>query len=731
MEEYGLKKQINDRIVKDNIIIDSGIKELADTMSGKSRMNYDVIDAFATDINQIESICKYLDQPIPEGECEYKNIEDCIDYIAGYSGISKRHIKLDDKWWRDGDGVLLTKRKDNGELCALFPGALWGYYYIDKETGDKIHVTRKNRHQFEENAWCFYKPLPNKSLTKMEYVRFLLGRIKAYDVILVIIASVVLILLGLLTPRVTQIAFSQVVPSGKAALLIPLATLLLSTAGASWLITAVKSSLFERLKTRMNVASENAIFSRVLRLPADFFTDKSSGGLAQQINSLNYVPTLLSWDLLGFAITLTSSLVYLIQLINIANTLLVPSLIVFGLMVIVLGITMYQEWKLMEGQLKYSKENSAVVYDFISGVEKIKVSGSEKRAYGKWLESYKRKAGFTFAAKFPDFMRSNFITGIKYAGLLWFYIIAHKNHISIAEFAAFNSAFGLAMAGFDSMAETGRMLSSLKPSLDAGEDILSATPEVSDVGKLVTSLRGNIDLNNVRFKYTENGPNIVDGLSLSINPGEYVAFVGKSGCGKSTLIKLMLGFIKPDEGAIYYDNMDIDSLDKQSLRRSIGVVMQNGKLFAGDVLSNITISAPWLTEEDAWKAAEMAGMDEDIRLMPKGMYTMVSEGSGGISGGQRQRLIIARALAPNPNILIFDEATSALDNITQKKVTESLNNLDCTRIVIAHRLSTIRECDRIIALDKGKIVEQGSYDELMEKGGYFAELVSMQLIDKE
>ena len=191
-------------------------------------------------------------------------------------------------------------------------------------------------------------------------------------------------------------------------------------------------------------------------------------------------------------------------------------------------------------------------------------------------------------------------------------------------------------------------------------------------------------------------------------------------------MRLLLGFEKPEKGAVYYDGRNLDALDVKSLRHKIGVVMQNGKLFQGDIYSNITISAPQLTLKEAWEAAEMAGMKEDIENMPMGMHTVISEGSGGISGGQRQRLMIARAIAPKPKVLMFDEATSALDNITQKIVSDSLEKLKCTRIVIAHRLSTIRNCDRIIVLDGGKIIEDGTYDELIEKNGFFAELVERQ-----
>ena len=225
-------------------------------------------------------------------------------------------------------------------------------------------------------------------------------------------------------------------------------------------------------------------------------------------------------------------------------------------------------------------------------------------------------------------------------------------------------------------------------------------------------------------------PFVIDNLSLKIKSGQYVAIVGRTGCGKSTLLRLLLGFETPQKGAIYYDGRDLSSLDLKSLRRNIGAVMQNGKLFQGDIYSNIVISAPWLSVNEAWEAAEIAGIAEDIRSMPMGMNTVISEGTGGISGGQKQRLMIARAVAPNPKILMFDEATSALDNITQKKVSQALDGLKCTRLVIAHRLSTIRRCDRILVLDGGKIVEDGTYEQLIAEKGYFYELVQRQRLEE-
>ena len=239
-------------------------------------------------------------------------------------------------------------------------------------------------------------------------------------------------------------------------------------------------------------------------------------------------------------------------------------------------------------------------------------------------------------------------------------------------------------------------------------------PEIAEGKQVLTSLRGNIELSNVSFEYYHNAK-VLDNLSIKIRAGQYVAIVGATGAGKTTLMRIMLGFEIPDRGAVYIDGNDLNTIDMKSYRSRVGVVMQDGKLFQGDILSNILISAPWLTEEDAWEAAEIAGIADDIRRMPMGMKTVITEGSGGISGGQRQRIMIARAIAPKPKVLMLDEATSALDNLSQKKISEALDEMKCTRIVIAHRLSTIRNCQRILVLKDGKIVEDGTYQDIIEK----------------
>ena len=304
-----------------------------------------------------------------------------------------------------------------------------------------------------------------------------------------------------------------------------------------------------------------------------------------------------------------------------------------------------------------------------------------------------------------------------------------RSGVGPSGYFGFSAAYGRVMGAFSSLAGIAISVASIPPVLEMAEPILKTEPEITSEKEVITSIRGSIELNHIAFRYEKDTPLVFEDLSLKIRAGEYVAIVGRTGCGKSTLVRLLLGFEKPEKGAIYYDGHDLNRIDPRSLRKKMGVVTQNGQLFQGDIFANITISAPHLTLKEAWEAAEIAGIAQDIREMPMGMNTIISEGTGGISGGQKQRLMIARAVAPKPDILILDEATSALDNKTQKQVSEALDRLRCTRIVIAHRLSTIRNCDRILLIEDGKIAEEGTYEELIEKGGSFARLVERQRLD--
>jgi NHLM bacteriocin system ABC transporter ATP-binding protein len=504
---------------------------------------------------------------------------------------------------------------------------------------------------------------------------------------------------------------------------------MVSVSISTLLLQSVKSMLVSRISTKLSLSVQAATMMRILSLPADFFKQYSAGELSSRSQYIQSLCTMIVSTVIGTGLTSVFSLMYVGQIFAYAPALVAPALCIILATILFSLCTTFYQMKFTRQKMALAAQESGMSYAMITGVQKIKLSGAEKRMFARWSKLYAQQLQLSYNP--PLFLRANgaFSTAISLVGTIVMYYMAVRSGVSVAEYYAFNTAYGMVAGAFMSLVGIATTLAQFKPTVEMAKPIMDAIPEVSQGKQVVERLSGGIELNNVSFRYNDSMPNVIDNLSLKIRPGQYVAIVGSTGCGKSTLMRIMLGFEKPQKGAVYYDGKDLSGIDLKSLRRKIGVVMQDGKLFQGDIYSNIVISAPQLTVQDAWAAAEMAGIAEDIRNMPMGIHTIISEGSGGVSGGQRQRLMIARAIAPKPKILMFDEATSALDNITQKIVSDSLEKLKCTRIVIAHRLSTIRQCDRIIYLEKGKIVEDGTYDALIAQKGKFAQLVERQRLD--
>ena len=433
--------------------------------------------------------------------------------------------------------------------------------------------------------------------------------------------------------------------------------------------------------------------------------------------------------ILGTGLSSLMSLLYITQIFSFAPALVVPSLLVILATIAVSITSTFIQIGISRKKMKLSAQETGMSYAVLNGVQKIRLSGSEKRVFARWGRLYAQNAQLEYNP--PAFVKFNGLitTAISLAGTIVLYYLAVQTGVSESSYYAFSAAYGRVTGAFAALSSIAASVASIKPVLEMAEPILKAEPEVTEDKHVVDKVSGHIEMSHVTFRYEEDTPYILNDMNLTIKSGEYVAIVGRTGCGKSTLVRLLLGFEKAEKGAIYYDRREINSLDPRSLRKQIGVVIQNGQLFQGDIYSNITISAPQLTLDEAWEAAEIAGIAQDIRDMPMGMQTIISEGQGGVSGGQKQRLLIARAVAPRPKILILDEATSALDNKTQKQVSEALDRLNCTRIVIAHRLSTIRNCDRILVMDKGAIIEEGNYEQLIARKGVFADLVARQQLD--
>lgn len=722
-------EQIKQRIENDDEMFAEAFARMANLVSSEK-----IITSFSDDRKLAEEaigdILKYYHVRIREIPDKLKDINEVLEYLLCPAGIMRRTVKLSGDWYQDAIGAMLGTKKD-GSIIALLPGGMHGYYYREYSTGKIKKINRKNAEEIDEEAICFYQPFSLTKLKIPDLLRYLFRQLHTKDYMMILAATGVLTALGLVTPKISHYLYGKVLVYGSRPLLMAVVLTLFCVTLAGSFITVIKGILNTNISTKMNLAVESAVMMRVLSLPVDFFKRFSSGELANRIGYMNRLCSMIFDAVFSTGLTAVFSLVYIGQVLKFAPTLVVPSIVITLVTICFLLLTSVVQMRITERQMNEAGKESGMVYALINGVAKIKNAGAEKRAFAKWSRQYVNAAEYLY--KPPMFLKLNgtIITAISLVGTIVIYYTAIHSGITMADYMAFNSAYGMVSGAFASLAGIVITVSRIQPILKMVTPILETEPEIDTKRQVVTRLRGSIELNNVSFRYQKTMPNVLDNLSLKIRPGQYVAIVGKTGCGKSTLIRILLGFEKPQRGAVYYDGKDINSMDVKSLRQKIGVVMQNGKLFQGDIYSNITISAPQLTLEQAWEAAEMAGMADDIRQMPMGMHTIISEGHGGISGGQRQRLLIARAIAPKPRILMFDEATSALDNITQKQVSESLERLKCTRIVIAHRLSTIRHCDRIVVLDQGKIVEDGTYEELLERKGHFAELVERQQVDRQ
>ena len=721
-------EQIKTRIRKDQESLESAFVHLSSVVMGESVVRAALKNEREKAQNAIEEILRFYHVKQTELPVSITEVEDILEYLLRPSGVMRRRVELKEDWYKNGIGALLAQTAD-GDVIALIPDGVSGYRFIDYETGKSVKVTEKNKDRIQPEAICFYKPLPLQSIGVGELLKYILGTLSKFDFLMFAAATLAISLLGMLMPRINNTVFSQLIPSGNASLILPMACLLTGVTVSTAFFQVIKSLLLSRINTKMNTAVSAAAFGRLMSLPVSFFKEFSAGELAKRVTAITGLCKMLADAVLTAGLTSVFSLVYIGQLFGYAPALAVPALIVLAATLLFSFFSVYTQLirtrKIMQTEAKLS----GLVFGLFSGVQKIKLSGAERRAFAQWAKGYQGYAKASYNPPLLEKISSLLPSIVAMVGSILFYSSAIAHQVSTADYMAFNTAYGMLSSAIGALSGIAFSIARIKPTLEMVSPILKAVPEVSDHKRVVEKISGSIELNNVSFRYSPDSPQIIDNLSLKIRAGQYVAIVGKTGCGKSTLMRLLLGFETPQKGAIYYDGKDLSALDLKSLRKKIGVVMQNGKLFQGDLYSNIAVSAPGLSVEDAMKAAEAAGMAEDIRNMPMGLHTIVSEGGGGISGGQRQRIMIARAIAPKPKILMFDEATSALDNLTQKQVSQSLDQLKCTRIVIAHRLSTIRQCDRIIVLDKGKIVEDGSYEELIRQGGFFAELVERQRLD--
>lgn len=669
--------------------------------------------------NCVAELADWVNVTLPNSSGDNMTLEEYLETYFRPQGIMWREVELKDDWYRNYMGIMSGHMKDGTEVVFV-PGGKTGYTFRDPETGKRVRVTKQNADRFERDAVLYYRNLPLRKINMKDMISFMLKSISGRDIITFVVATIVLMIINMVYPAMTKRIITHQDEIGRIFVLLCTVTLIV------FLINIIKQLTLPRISTKIAAPLQAAFMMRVLSAKSDQMKGFSAGDLGSRIGGIYMNVQYFMNMLLSVILTGICSLVSFVQMFIYSKALAgIAFLIIFVLIVLLVRIGIRQV-KVGEARMLSGAREQGLTYSMIDGMQKISLSGAEKRAFAEWADVYRDSMKSIYNPPVLLKIFKVLVPALLLISNLPLYYVAVSMNMNQADFFAFTSSFAIVTGAISlismnitEFANTIPMFKTLKP-------IMDIEPEISRNKKVIENLRGSISLQNITFRYGEGMPKIIDNLTMNIKAGSYVAIVGSTGCGKSTLIKLLLGFEQPEMGEIYYDRIPLSSVDMTSLRRRIGTVLQNGEIFMGTILHNITIAGTGLTEEDAWRAAEIAGIADDIRRMPLKMNTPLPDGGRGVSGGQKQRILIARAIATRPKVLIFDEATSALDNVTQKAVSDAIGDLNCTRIVIAHRLSTIQNCSHIFCLDKGKIIEEGSYEELMEKKGFFAKLVEKQ-----
>jgi NHLM bacteriocin system ABC transporter ATP-binding protein len=649
---------------------------------------------------------------------------DGIEAIALASQLRTRSLRLAGKWWRDDLGPMIGYRQNDAPV-ALLPISR-GYQLIDPAAGTVERVTPQLAKELSHRATMLYRPLPVGTRKPAQLLRFGLtgGR---RELILLALSGLLVALLGLLVPILTGTVFGTFVPHSDRGLIVFVCVLILISGLVAGVFSAVQNLAILRLEGRADTTIQAAIWDRLLALPLRFFSDQSTGELTTAALAVDVVRETVSGVATTAALALLTGLLNLVLVFFYSVSL---AFVTLGLVAISMAFCFtagVRQVRVQREIFALDRKLSSRVFQLLTGLAKLRVAAAEDRAFAVWAGEFTESRTLTMRARRMQNMVTTFNAGFALVTMLViFALVGESIHLSTGAFISFFAASTLLLSATLQFTGVAITILAVVPLVENLEPILTCEREISVNKSSPGELSGDIELVHVNFAYDENSPLVINDVSFRVRAGEFLAVVGPTGCGKSTLVRLLLGFDEPLSGSVLYDDQDLAQLDVLSVRRQCGVVLQNGALLAGDVRSNI-IGNTTYSLDAAWEAARMSGLDKDIENMPLGMYTVLSEGASTLSGGQRQRLMIARALVSRPRILIMDEATSALDNPTQAQVAESTRQLHATRIVIAHRLSTIRHADRIVVLDAGRIVQDGTFEELVaDEGGLFADLARRQ-----
>ncbi len=680
--------------------------------------------------NTMSVYCNYMNIKI----IPYPTLEDAygtgftIHDIARSSHFVLRKIHIEGKWYKKDAGAFVAIYKETGNPVLCIPKGIDAYIAYDLAAGNNYVVEKEEAEKFDEYAYIAYQPLPGGKLTLKEVLIYGLKRVRIRDIVIFLLMALISTLIGMILPLLNEKLFDNLIPIGNIPDIMEVGVVIFAAMLGNVFFGLVQSlSNFRGVKS-MEYAIVSATYDRLFRLPVTFMEEFGTTEMVSRVSSVSSVFSTTVGAGLSAAIGFVMSFFYLYKMFDKSKTLAWRGVI----MAAISALIMYAFGRARIRHEKYKLETSTktnnMLYQYIAGILKIKISGIENRSLFEYqkvnTETMKHTMRSTQISNAGNVFTA--IATVIYTGVIFYTVIKKKQTLSVGEYTAFNSAYGMFTSAVSSLISFFVTIAGLIPVMDRIRPIYEQEVETKEAASLPGRLTGSLEVDHIDFSYGDDETKVLTDVSFKIEKGEFIGIVGASGSGKSTLLKCLLGFEKPTKGKIFYDNKDVDTLDKCELRKQLGVVLQDGQMVVGNIYSNVILAAPHMEPADVEDLLAEVGLKEDLDKMPMGIFTAVSEGGGTLSGGQQQRVLIARALANDPAIVFFDEATSALDNITQEKVCDKLGERNMTRVMIAHRLSTVRKCDRILVMDRGRIKEEGNFEELMEKKGLFYELAKRQ-----
>lgn len=635
------------------------------------------------------------------------SIRDYLNLIARNSRFRVRQVVLQGQWWQQDNGPLLAFDRTTYAPIALILDNKGRYQQVDSLTEQATLVTAERANNLALQAFSFYRTLPDAALSLKSLLQFAITQQKP-DLIRLLMLQIFIGLLGLFVPIATGVILDTAVPNASMSLLMQFIFGLLATVFAGAAFSAAQALTLIRLRFKTNVATEAAVWDRLLRLPINFFREYSPGDLAMRSGGIDFIQQEITGAVIQSILGGIFSFLTLALMFYYAPVLALTAMVVLAIFVLLIWFNARIQLRFQRPIAELQGKLAALTLQFLNSISKLRVTGSEPRAFALWAKQFATKNRLFFQANIWSirFTLVRSIFSILILIGLYAMVGSKITSISFGKFIAFNAAFGQFFAAVLSLAGVLTVSMRLIPLYERIKPILQTQPELEKDGLDPGMLTGHIEIKQVSFRYQLESPLVLNKISITINPGEFVAFVGPTGSGKSTLFRLLLGFEKPTAGTIFYNGQDLAKLNLQSLREQLGVVLQNGTLLPGTLFDNIVGAHPY-TIEQAWEAVKQVDLAKDIDAMPMGMHTLVTEGGKTLSAGQRQRLMIARALIHKPRILLLDEATSALDNPTQMEVMQHLERLKLTRIIIAHRESTIINADKVYVLSQEKMKLHG------------------------